>query len=186
MEKKGFNLLRAQLTPEDRWDRVYAWVNGTARVIVVFVELVVIGCFAARIVVDKQARDLEKELESNHTRLQNLAQAESEIRTLQDKTNTYSALWQVSNYYSPFIDEIYGYDPSLFSSLTLSISNKGVLSISGTSTKTIIGDLETKMKNSESFSEVQVTSVRTSSESEQSYGSFEIQAVIRDYTRASI
>jgi len=63
MSEQGFNLLKPQKTPPTLWEKIYAWVLGTARIIVIIVEIIVVFSFGARIAVDTIASRLDKEVE---------------------------------------------------------------------------------------------------------------------------
>ncbi|MCA9385804.1 hypothetical protein KC717_04095 [Candidatus Dojkabacteria bacterium] len=184
--KKGFNLLRPQLTPEDKWDKIYNWVNSTARVIVIAVELVVIICFGVRVVVDRQARDLQEQLETNKLQLDRLADTEKEIRELQDKTATYKLIWDSATSFDPYIQEVYGYNPNLFTSLNVSVTREGIVNVNGVATREDVDDLERKLKNSESFSQVEVLLFQPDGVSLQSLGPFQMQARLAQFKRDPI
>ncbi|MBD3362336.1 hypothetical protein GF362_01295 [Candidatus Dojkabacteria bacterium] len=184
MEKKvGFNLLRPQLAPEDKWDSIYEWVNNTARIIVIFVEIVVIGCFVTRVIVDSQARDLEEVLDDNKNQLDNLRDTEQEIMKVQKNVLVYSNVWKNSTNLSQVLGEIYSYNPSLFQNFSVSLDEEGKLSITGVAQKTEIGELERTMKNSDTFSQVELTSFKPGGEGQNEPGEFNIAAVVASYTR---
>lgn len=184
--KLGFNLLRAQIAPEDKWDKIYNWVNNSARVIVIFVELIVIVSFGVRVVIDRQARDLEEVLKANKLRLDNLSETEQGIRDLQDETKSYKIIWDSSTSLAEYVEEVYDYNPNLFSVLSVSIDNDGFLSIGGTASRSDIGDLEVKMKASDSFSQVQLATFKPDGEGSDTLGSFQIEARISSHTRQTI
>ncbi len=186
MGYKGFNLLRPQITPEDQWDKIYTWVNTSARVIVIFVELIVIVCFAARVVVDRKARDLMEEVKSNHERLANLADAESEINITILDQQVYRGLWNSSSGFAPYITEVYALVPSMNSLINVTIDGEGQLDVTGVANRDLVSELEAKMKNSLSYKTVELSSFRPDPENTTGDGSFQIKAQINNVSRIPI
>lgn len=187
MESKlGFNLLRPQLSPEDRWDKIYEWVNSTARVIVILVELIVIVCFVARVIVDRTARDLEEVLEENKNQLDSLKDIEANIRELQKSLSDYENIWASSSGNALYIEEVYGYSPNLFRAYNVSLDGHGKMTISGVASEDDVQDLENTMKNSLSFSQVELSTFTPGGTGGDEPGEFQIGAVIADYKRGSL
>lgn len=183
MEKLGFNLLRPQITPEGRWDKIYSWVNSTARVIVIFVELIVLVSFGARIFLDTQARDLERTLAKNKVQLDSLKQDELEIIELQGDITNYLNLWETSSAYSTNLREIYNYNPNIFLSLTVRIDDKGDVNISGIADGKDVMELERIMKKSDTYSIVEVLNYRPGENIQD--GEFQIRARVNNFKRGS-
>jgi hypothetical protein len=182
---QGFNLLRDQLREADKWDKIQNWVNGTARVIVIFVEFIVIVCFGARIFMDRVARNLETRLDDNKQMLQSLSETEIRLRQLQIDLQNYKGLWENSGQFSNTIETVYAYVPSISNSITLSIDNAKI-SISGTASKENIGALEGKVKSA--TSEYQDTLLERYSpdgqaETVDTQGQFTLTTSIKNYKR---
>lgn len=186
IQKKGFNLLRPQIEPEGKWDKIYAWVNGTARIVVIFVELIVIVCFGVRVVVDRQARDLEKVLDKNKAQLDKVKDAEARIRQLQSDLQMYEGIWAQSSDYAPVVEEVYNYNPALFSAMSVSI-DASEIKINGSASRDDIDSLEKVIKNSNMFYDQQLLNYKPEGgESALDLGSFNISAQLLDATRIPI
>jgi len=186
MSKEGFNLLRSQLTSEDKWEKVYEWVNNTARIVIILVELVVVLCFGARVVVDRQAKNLEEVLDRNVVILESLETVEKEIRQLQADLTSYNEIWDSSSNYAPFLEEVFNYNLALFDSYSISMDSKGKLRLVGKATRSEVSELENAMKSSPSYSLVQLSNYKPGEGGDNSLGEFGIQADIREFTRTKI
>ncbi|MBP9758583.1 hypothetical protein KBD45_02720 [Candidatus Dojkabacteria bacterium] len=179
---KGFNLLRDQLQEADKWDKIQNWVNGTARVIVIIVEFVVITCFGARIFMDRVARNLEIRLESNQNTLENLEDTELKLRQLQIDLQNYRGLWETSGEYSATVQEVYGYIPAIANTISVSI-DKGVLNVSGNASKQNIGKLEGIVKSSPNYQDTLLTSYIPKDGDDSTIGDFQLKTIIKNYKR---
>lgn len=179
---KGFNLLRDQLQEADKWDKIQNWVNGTARVIVIVVEFVVIICFGARVFMDRVARNLEIRLEDNNQTLESLKDTELRLRQLQIDLQNYRGLWESSGEYSNTVKNFYGYVPSIANSISVSI-DKGELSVSGNTSKLNIGNLEGIIKSSSSYQDTLLTSYVPQDGTDNTIGDFQLRTVIKNFKR---
>ncbi len=175
-KKAGFNFLRPQLAQEDRWDKIYNWVSSTARVIVMVTEVVVIAVFVIRVVVDRTARDLNKQLEDNKAQLDDLSDEEQAIREIQKDTQTYTNLWNASSGFAEVISEVYSYDRTLNPFIAISISSEGEVQLTGSADEATMANLESKMKNSALFSQVELLTYRSRTETDLAPGQFQIVA----------
>jgi Tfp pilus assembly protein PilN len=85
--KKPFNLLYKIEAQKSFVDRLYEFVIGPARLIVVFVMFLILATFAYRLVLDTNKSDQKKQAEINLRKLQNtLDGQESEFRELAERT----------------------------------------------------------------------------------------------------
>lgn len=148
MPKIGFNLLRPQLSPPTAWDKIYQWMLGTARIIVIIVQIIVIAAFAVRIYVDTVSRQLDEEIDKKDVILSSLEPREEQIRDVQLKSGIYTELWEQSsssNRYVTLINNlIRGYDGLLSVNV-----NKTSILISGEMNEDDIADLEDRLKERE-------------------------------------
>ena len=149
--KRGFNLLKAQAEPPSVWSKVYDWVLGTARIIIIVVEVVVLVAFVIRVIIDLQAKDLDNKITQSEAVLNVLRTNEAEFRTIQGKTSSYTKIWNGTPDYTDIIKSINASLPINTSIKDLNISvAKDSLSITGTADKAKEADivnLETSVKN---------------------------------------
>ena len=181
---KGFNLLRDQLQEADKWDKIQNWVNGTARVIVIVVEFLVIICFGTRIFMDRVARNLDESLENNKKTLDSLKDTELRLRQLQFDLQNYKGLWDSAGQYSETVKEIYSFVPTISNAITLSIDNGGV-SLSGNASKLNIGKLEGIIKSSPNYNETLLISYipQDGEATDNTLGDFQLKTTINNFKR---
>lgn len=154
--KLGFNLLRQQLGNEDKWDKIYEWITNTAKVLVIFTELIIVCVFVVRVVVDRRARELTKLLDYNKTQLEALAPIENDVRMAQQDIADFRTIWTQSSSYLPIIEEIYNLNKSLTNKLSIRFLDNGQIEISGLADRDDIESLEQSLKQSTSFNYVEL------------------------------
>jgi hypothetical protein len=196
MNKRGFNLLRPQLSPPTSWDKIYQWMVGTARVIVIIVELIVVGAFATRVVVDTIGKNLDKKVTLKAAEINANKSTEDNFRDIQERTDLYRSLWEISSSMTP----TYNFINSLISDyqglLNIQIT-KSEVTISGELPGQNIDKLEVGLKdyligntagNTALFYEVLVSEVNSGNKSERENASFSIIAklVQTDFPRTLI
>lgn len=159
-EKRSINLLEEREVPLTFWERIYSWVTNTCRVIVIFVEAIVLVAFGIRFYFDRKLTDLKEEIKDEASILQNYKQQEEEIRQLQNNITEYSSIWTNSSNYKLILNEINSLVPKEASDLSISLQNSKV-SISGTTTRDLIEQLENNVKESSSFVNVTLTNIST-------------------------
>ncbi len=180
MTLKGFNLLRKQKEPPTVWEKIYAWTLGTARIIIIIVEIVVVGAFATRVVIDTKAKKLDKEMKLRQLTLANLSDTELKYRKIQDKNSIYKDLWRNSSNYYLVAKDLENYLSSNFSDLQVSIE-KGELIIRGEGDIDKIAKLENDIKSSNKFINVETFKVDTTIVRGSRRVTFGIKANIKDY-----
>lgn len=178
MAKKGFNLLQPQEAPPTFWDKIYAWVLGTARVIIIAVELVVLGVFVGRFIVDGNTKNLDEQISVEQRRLDALATKEESFRKIQNKLAVYEEMWVGASSYTSVLREIDTYLPSSSADITLQVSGRDLV-IRGFADLTAISSLEKSMKSSDSFERVEVFEVQEQGGG-QVGGVFAVRGVIDD------
>jgi len=151
--KKGFNLLKAQAEPPSVWSKMYDWVLGSARIIIIVVEIAVLVAFVFRIIVDLKSKELNKNIEQAESVLNVLHASELKFREIQAKTSTYKMIWDNTPDYSLLISNINSLLPTNTSIKDLTISISGVdIIISGTASKEKEDDIKTLENNLKSNS----------------------------------
>jgi hypothetical protein len=185
--KLSFNLLRPQLSPPSAWDKVYKYMVGTARIIVIVVEIVVIVAFAFRVAVDTIGKQLDDVIELKANELAAYTTVEQTYRDIQDKADTYEDIWEQSSNTSTYIAFINSLIKDLNGQVTVQIANN-IISISGSLPLRDIDNIESELKarqegNATSeqslFSQVIVADVESEGENEFEEANFSINATIK-------
>lgn len=181
----GFNLLKKQKEPPTTWEKIYAWVLGTVRVIVIIVQILVVGSFVARVVIDTQAKNLDKELEKREKTLGGFSETEERYRTIQQRSSNYRGIWENSSSYADQMSEI---DNALIGNYTTLnvIVDEGNLVIRGEADINNIGQLEDRIKSSDSFTNVETFELESGSSKGDRRASFGIRAIILKHNTREI
>lgn len=161
MQKKNINLLQERGAPPTAWERLYDWATNTCRIIVILVNLVVIGVFVARFIIERSLNDVKEDIQVKGDVLKSQFSIEEEIRLIQAKMTSYNQLWQLSSNFTPSIKEINDYIPSDIKNLSVNMINNPkegkIFAVSGELDRTKISRLENNLKDSENFSDVTLT-----------------------------
>lgn len=162
-KRRVFNLLKPYIAPPSGWDRVYEWLVGRARLVMVVVEILVVITFVSKVVVDTQAKALEDSIKVQDFQLRRFAtSAEPALKSLQQRASGYVELWNNSSSYSGVLREINTYIPNPGASLAISVFNQEI-SITGADSFETLAQIEAAMKKSATFSNVRVTQLTTDS-----------------------
>lgn len=162
---RKFNLLKPFIPPPNAWDRIYDWLLGRARVIMVIAEVVVVVIFVTKVVVDIQAKDLNDEIKTRDFELQQYAgDIEPGLRRLQIKADNYVKIWNKSSKYSDILTEIDSYLPNQAANIEISFDAENVV-ITADEELTALSIIEAKMKSSPSFNSVFVAKLNAGNES---------------------
>jgi|GEM_PF-2379123 len=160
MSYSGFNLLQDNTLPPDIWDKWYDWISKAGKIIVVVVEITVIVCFVLRIVVDTQAKALAEELQTNIQRLNSFKDNEARFIAYQQRFTAYKAVWRASPVYSTVIGDIVKLIPANTDNLTFTLK-ENVVTITGEGVTTQLGELESVLKSSQDYKDVQLNTFDT-------------------------
>ncbi len=153
-KKRVFNLLKPYKPPLTGWDKVYDWLIGKARVIMIVAEIVVAVTFVTKVVVDTQAAALEDEIRRKDTELKEFEfSTEPALRTMQNKVATYKSLWNTAPAYATILAEADSYVVNQGADFTLGF-NEGTFTLAGEDSDTNLGLIELRFKSSELFKEV--------------------------------
>lgn len=157
--RKVFNLLKPSQPPPTGWDRIYDWLVGRARVVMIVAEIIVAVTFITKVVVDTQAKALEDEIARKDTELKQFEiSTEPTLRSLQNRARSYKKLWNTATKYSDYLAEIDGYILNPGSDLLLTFNNSSIL-ISGEESFQNLSQIEASMKGSTSFVNPTITSL---------------------------
>lgn len=185
MSLQGFNLLKKQVKPATLWEKIYAWVLGTARIVIIIVEVLVVGAFAARIAVDTISSRLEKEIEKRNSTLAVFAESETRYRQIQSRVKEYQNIWESSSNYSPAMYEVENYLGANFTDLRIEINgNQLLIRAEGDVSK--ISQLEENIKTSSRFKNVETFDLTADTDGGSRRASFGIRAIIIDYNTRTL
>lgn len=160
IRKKGFNLLKNQVEPQTIWTKLYSWTTNTARAIMVIVELTVVLAFGARVVVDLQFKNLNKDIEAKEEVLIILQDTEIELRQIQEKASAYNIVWSNSSYNTNILKEASSYLPNSVDELSLQLSGQELI-VRGFATPEVIADIENKFKTSDRFTKTELINIES-------------------------
>jgi hypothetical protein len=150
MSRRGFNLLREQLTPPTAWDKIYDWMVGTARIIVIVVEIIVIIAFGARIILDTIGGNLDRTIaEEIDPQLESFAQLEEEFRQTQRKNDNYTELYRESSSLTPYhlyAEQLLSVDRNLQGTINVQISGERFV-VNGELLESDVKELENDIKS---------------------------------------
>ena len=180
MGETGFNLLQPQEAPATFWDKAYAWVVGTARVIIIIVEVIVFAAFVARFVLDTQTKNLEEKIAVQEVKIDALAEKEKYFLEVQQKALVHKDLWTSGSNYSPILKEVDAYIPSSSTDIDLQLKD-GILLIRGFSDFNTVSRMEASLKNSETFTQTEVLEIQDQGGSDESSGTFGLKAVLSSF-----
>lgn len=154
MKQKPFNLLKPVQPPKTVWDKIYEWILSRARVVIMFVIILITVAFIAKVVVDTDAKNKNKQVDNGLTELSFFSQStEPNIRFLIRKIDNYKRLNQNYARYSNILEEVYRVLGNSANEVTVRLQENR-LSIFGTDNLTLLRELETKLKNSSTFDRV--------------------------------
>lgn len=155
MGLKGFNLLTDNITPPDIWDKIYNWVTNVGRVVVILIELVVIVSFGVRIVVDTQAKNLIEQEQDYSTTLLGFKQRELAFLDMKERFASFRQIQNTTTNYTSAINEIMSTLPNNIENITISVKDVEV-TVQGRALSNDVVTLESTLKSSASFRDVQV------------------------------
>jgi len=180
MGETGFNLLQPQEAPPTFWDKAYAWVVGTARVIIIVVEVIVFGAFVARFILDTQTKNLEEQIALQTVKLDALAEKEKYFREVQQKTVAQEDLWKTASNYAPILKEVDAYIPANSTDIDLQLKDD-VMLIRGFTNFTTVSRMEASIKNSSTFTQTEVVEIQNEGGGTEDSGNFGLRAILTKF-----
>jgi len=160
--KQGFNFLKPQVEPPSVWTRVYDWVVGTARLILIIFEVAVVIALGIRIVVDIQSKNLDDQIGNVESILNVRSAEEIKYRLLQDKINAFTTAWTTSNSYSSEYAAINKFIPLSATDYTVSIDGMAI-TITGKANNADIGAMENSLKGASLFTDTKLSTLEVGS-----------------------
>ncbi len=154
--KQIFNLLKPAKPIIPTWDKIYYWLSGTARILILFVEVIIIAGFAYRVIIDRQSNDLKDTINQSEKILNIYTQREQTIQTYQSQINEVNKVKASSNSFVNIINQLILQFPDTKTS-SVTFSTDGNFNISAISTKDVATQFEQLLKNSKLTKNVTIT-----------------------------
>jgi len=155
-QSQSIDFLQPSYSPTDIWSNAYIWLTNIGKYLLIAVEVLVLGVFFSRFILDKKDNDLKEEVNAKVTLLSNESWQKnaaiyenyqyllSDIKTVKDKQTINSV--KISELVS-------GIPSSLHLSSFGFSSNKVSLSLTSNSLNSI-KDYESSLKNNPNYSGV--------------------------------
>lgn len=165
---KSINFLEPINTPTDGWGNTIDWISQIGRGLLIIVEIVVVGIFASRFILDKQNNDLAEEINSRVTVLENNTWKQNTVKydNIQKLLTDIQIVQSGQKLNSAVISEISGNIPTTLNVRSFSVSDRRIsLSIDTTDFKSL-KDYEDSLKNNQYYSDVKFNIVKSDSDLE--------------------
>lgn len=156
--KRSFNLLFAQNRQLDGWDKLYVWLSGTCRIIIILTLLFILFSFGYRFFLERSLNDLKDNLDTVSFRLKSYETRQTEIARVQSEIITYNESWKQFSNLSSNIDALLTIIPKDITDMNFSTSLVGI-TITGTGPRSKISQIENNFKNSSLFINVVLSSL---------------------------
>jgi Tfp pilus assembly protein PilN len=183
--KQGFNFLKPQVEPPSVWTKVYDWIVGTARVILILVEICVIVALGIRVVLDIQGKQLDSQINNLDGLMLARQNEETKYRDLQDRIASYETIWQISRSATPILDEINKNLPPSARNITITLEGYDIR-INGEALNDEIDIMEMILKESPLFSQTKLSRLSTIQEGGKNLVKFDFQSKVKQYTTRQV
>ena len=164
-QPKSINFLEPVYSPTDVWSNAYVWLVNVGKYLLIAVEVVVLGVFASRFVLDKTNNDLTEDINSKVELLSNDSWKQSAI-LFENYQILFADVKKVSNgqeVSSTVVSELISGVPSSLNIETFSYSEGKVgLYITSTSLEAV-KNYETALRNNPGYTDVRFTISKESS-----------------------
>ena len=158
-QPQSINFLEPVYSPTDVWANAYVWLVSVGKYLLIVVEIVVLGVFASRFVLDKQNNDLTEDINNKVELLSNDSWEQNAI-LFENYQTLFADVKKVSNgqnITSTTVSELISGVPSTLNVETFSYSN-GKVSLYITSTNMeAVKNYETALRNNPGYSDVKFT-----------------------------
>jgi len=165
-QPKSINFLEAVYSPNDIWSSAYLWLTEVGKYLLIFVEVVVLGVFFSRFILDRQNNDLTEQVNSQVILLSNDNWKKNAI-LFENYQNLFSDIRKVrmeQNINSLVISELISGIPSSLNLESFSYNgNRVSFQISASSLETIT-NYETALKNNSDYYDVKFSINKDSTE----------------------
>lgn len=146
-KKKTFNLLYVRGRQLDGWEKIYVWLSGTCRIIIIVTLLIIIVSFGFRFAYERELNDLKESSETLSFRLKSYEKRQKDITTLQTEMAAYNKAWKPLSNYSKILDDLIALNPQGISNFNIGLTLTGI-SVSGSGSRDAVSNAEIAYKNS--------------------------------------
>jgi len=147
-----FNLLKPLEEPKDYWDRIYEWLTTRAKIVVLFVEILMVVAFVLKITVDNIGKNGEQEYEKLNIEATLLStQYENEFREIQRNEIEYKKLWRNGSGFADILEEVDSYIENVGTDFSIKVDTDRI-NIFGYQDLESLRQLENSLKTSPTFS----------------------------------
>ncbi len=183
--KQGFNFLKPQVEPPSAWTKVYEWVVGTAKVILMVAIVAVIIAMIIRVVLDVQSNQLDEQTKNLESLMQVREKEELKYRELQKRIASYEAAWTSTNINSPVVELILSILPLSATELDVNLQ-ESTLNIKGIAENSDIDLMEEALKTDKSFTQAQLSRLEVSGAEGETLVKFDFQAKITAFDKKTL
>lgn len=154
--KQIFNLLKPAKPIIPTWDKIYYWLSGTIRILILFVEVIIIAGFAYRVIIDRQSNDIKDQVSQDEKILNIYKSREITYRNYQANLNELTKTVSGANsFINPINQLILQFPKTAVSSI--SFQSDGSFTLTATTSKDIVTQFEQLLKNSKITKNVTIT-----------------------------
>ncbi|WKZ23639.1 MAG: hypothetical protein QY312_02640 [Candidatus Dojkabacteria bacterium] len=147
--KSSINLLTAEIRPQGKWDKIYAWTANTAKYIIIITEIVVLGAIAFRFVVDGRIAALDREIEIQKGIMSARSSDEAQLKKLVTSLTSIKAMEESNYSLSRFYEQIQALIPASVTVQTVSVDISSCVIAGQVSNYESLLLLENNLKQSE-------------------------------------
>jgi len=109
-KSKNFNLLSPINLSLSKFDRIYLWLNTRIRLVFIIIYIFTILVFGLKVVEDINAKNLDRIVEKNNSKLAFFAKdLEPLVRKIHKKEFNYIEIWKNSKCIHKVLQEVYGF-----------------------------------------------------------------------------
>lgn len=185
--RRIFNLLKPYLPPPTAWDKVYEWLVGKARIVMVVIELLVVATFFVKVFVDIQAGAYNLQIERIGRQLDiREGSIEPSFLRIQQKSAGYSSVWNLSASYAGIVTEVLTYIGTVDPKLDVRVASDQ-LRITGATSLSRLQTIENQLKSSANLKDVRISVSTTTNEETAPQGDYVLSAtIIKGATRTQL
>lgn len=156
--KQIFNLLRPAKPIIPTWDKIYYWLSGTARILILFVEIIIIAGFTYRVIIDRQSNDIKDQVSQSESILKVYESRESIFRKYQQEVSQANSMISSSDSFVTIINQLLSQVPKMDKS-NLVLNSDGTFNLNAISSKEIATQVEQLFKTSKYTKNVATTNL---------------------------
>lgn len=165
-EPQSINFLEPVYSPTDIWSKAYIWLTDVGKYLLIGVEIIVLGVFFSRFILDRKNNDLTEEINDKVALLSNESWKQKDVLfgNYQALLTDVRKVRENQTINSTIISDLISGIPSLLSLDSFSFTEDRVfLSLTSTSFETV-KNYETALKNNPDYKDVTFNIVKEKSD----------------------